>query len=508
MEKTTSECCKRKTKILLTCLIIFCSISALLLIGVTIYLSPIVTTYKVEYIKGHNDVLVQMYYRGEKIFLPDNPSKHGYNFIGWSLDKDKNDWVTSELVVDKELTLYAKWEEKSYSFNFDFDKNVDVINISHNGRVFFGESLSFDIVLHEAVDDSNIEVVSTSGVVNIQKIEGVYNVTISDITADFSVAINNIKLNVFNVTFNNDNRINKINAEYGEVVDLPNLEKMGYVFVGYTDNQGNIYTDSLSVYNDIELTALWEIKKYKITMPKGDGKYIIYYNNEYLINSTIIKKDYLSSIEFEVLLSKAYNNSNYVVYALSNEKKIIPQIVNGKYVFTNINNDLVVFIENIVINTYNLIVDGRNYGKFSYGSFITLMDNKIIIFDEYNKITKTIDPLYEVEFGGWFLNNGDVLINTFIQDIETFNMVNIVGKYSRNIYVVTLVANGGYLENNQLIIFEGDEIILPNISKTNYKFAGWFVELVEKNTVVDVSASVKFDGVITSNLVLYAGWVL
>lgn len=508
MEKNTSECYKRKSKILIVFFIIICAICSVFLIGVSLYVSPLVTTYRVEYIKGQNDIFVQMHYKGEKIYLPDNPSKNGYNFIGWSFDKEEDNWVTPEVVVDKELTLYAKWEEKFYNFEILTADNIEIINISHNNRVGFGECLFFELMLNKSVNNSDIEVVSTSGIVSVEKNNQKYKVTISNVTENFNVCINNIRLNEYNVSINNGDNITNSIVSYGEIVSLPKLEKSGYNFVGYIDNEGNIYTDSLFVCNDINLTAKWEIKKYQITFPKGDGKFIVYYNNEYLINSTTINKDYLSNVEFEVILSKAYSNSNYLVYALSNGQKITPQVLNGKYVFDSIKNDLVIYIENIVINTYNIVIDNIDYGKFSYGSIITIVDNNLVVLDENKNVTKNISPLVEVGFSGWFLSSGEILFNTFIQDIEKSNIVTINGKYSKQIYVITLIANGGYLENSRLIFCEGDDIILPTITKPNYKFAGWYVELIEKNTIVDTQNSIKFDGMLTNNLVLYAGWTI
>ena len=107
--------------------------------------------------------------------MPDNPSKNGYNFIGWSFDKEEDNWVTPEVVVDKELTLYAKWEEKFYNFEILSDDNVIITNISHGDKVYFGDFLTFEFVLHKSVDNSNIEVVSSSGIVSLGKNNQIYN---------------------------------------------------------------------------------------------------------------------------------------------------------------------------------------------------------------------------------------------------------------------------------------------------------------------------------------------
>ena len=86
------------------------------------------------------------------------------------------------------------------------------------------------------------------------------------------------------------------------------------------------------------------------------------------------------------------------------------------------------------------------------------------------------------------------------------NKISIKGNYSKQIYKIKLDANGGEITQEELIFIEGSEIILPTPERSGYEFAGWFVDLVEKNTVVVESASKEFVGVTSNSMVLYAGW--
>ena len=74
-------------------------------------------TYTVEYVKGFGDVFVQTYFKGQKLSLPDAPQQTGYHFMGWSLDENTNEFINTETVINKQLTLYAKWQEKEYSLH-------------------------------------------------------------------------------------------------------------------------------------------------------------------------------------------------------------------------------------------------------------------------------------------------------------------------------------------------------------------------------------------------------
>ena len=73
-----------------------------------------------------------------KVTKPENPTKEGYNFIGWYKDEDLNEaWDFSTDVVTKNITLYAKWEEKKYTVSFysNGGSSVASISVAHNGKV-------------------------------------------------------------------------------------------------------------------------------------------------------------------------------------------------------------------------------------------------------------------------------------------------------------------------------------------------------------------------------------
>lgn len=64
------------------------------------------------------DSVVNEYQEGEVIVL-NNPTKNGYNFLGWY---DENDNQVTELTMpDKEVSLEAKWELVEYTITYDLD---------------------------------------------------------------------------------------------------------------------------------------------------------------------------------------------------------------------------------------------------------------------------------------------------------------------------------------------------------------------------------------------------
>ena len=119
MENSARLLGSKKSKWIVSIGLILIGISSIFAVWKLLIHRPAALTCKVEYIKEIGDVIVQTYLKGEKLSFPDTPTKSGYDFAGWSLDENKNNFITTEIVVDKALTLYAKWQEKEIKLSFN-----------------------------------------------------------------------------------------------------------------------------------------------------------------------------------------------------------------------------------------------------------------------------------------------------------------------------------------------------------------------------------------------------
>ena len=153
------------------------------------------------------------------------------------------------------------------------------------------------------------------------------------------------------------------------------------------------------------------------------------------------------------------------------------------------------------------MVDGAEYGKFNYGSWIYVDGSELKIKDitaGKEVVVKTL--INDEKFGGWVCENA-VLSNCIIQDVvDVDGNINIYGNYSKKVSRIKFIANGGILEKTEMVVVEGEELNLPTPIKEGYKFVGWFKKLVEVNTIVDENLSEKFNEVNEFYTVLYAGW--
>lgn len=588
MERKQNKSQCKKVFIIVFLVVFF--ISIFIAIGGFVYNSILSVKYKVEYIKSSNDILVQTYYKGEKITFPDEPKKDGYQFLGWSLDEEENNILTHEIVVVEEMVLYAQWKEQSCKLKYEDDEveitsntkfmcengsliiingnntleislpekqgysfvgwqisdgsssweiddfsisnvardNLELIPLFESNYVNFvieesefyeivcdvenvvdkNESLSFKVVLKDSVSNSNISVVSTCGFVKCEKIKDCYLVQIVGFENDFYVYITNITLNKYDITIVNEDKQNTIEQTYGENINLPTLTKEGYKLIGFRDSEGRYYSKQYVVVCDLTLFAVWEEEVYVVSFPKSNGMFIVQLNNDVITSSKNIEKKYNESIKFKIQLSNPYSNSKIKVYAISKGQNI-DSVFNGEYyIFENISSNLEIIVDDVVLNSYSVSIDGVDYGDFCYGSWVYVDGDKITIKDINGGNTVSVGTLINDEsFGGWICGD-KVLTNCIVQDVvNEENEVVISGNYSKQVCRISFVANGGNLETFELIIVEGEKFDLPTPTRYGYKFAGWFVKLVEVNTVVDEELSVKYNGELSFSITLYAGWI-
>jgi len=565
------------------------SLVFLVFVGRYIYYIPLNNTYTVEYFKTQDEVYVQYYYKGEKLSLPDEPIKLGYNFIGWSLDDENIDLVNPNMVVDKGLVLYATWQEKTinliledkiykinylsvlqtnngvlsfvdcdnneinitashkegYTFDcwkfkidkdyvnvddFDFNNtnvtdviivpcykanyvnyNIDtnnkynIIGTNYNGSLEVGSTFTFDIELSLDVSMSQINVESTSGKVILCKNNNLYTVTIIDFTEDFDVSVSNIETNKYSITFV-DNESENYELLYGEKLRLPSISKDGYVLVGFKDSLGNMYKDGDTVVSNLSLISVWEVNTYVIQFPKSNGMFSIEYLGVVASNKSV-EVEYGNSLTFRVNLASAYSESHITVYGKTQNNNVIFSNRLNEYTINNISDNIEIVVDNLTINTYEVIVDNISRGKVCYGSIISIHNDSIKITDIYNQTSVDVDKIVEDDnFYGWFVS-GKALTNSSIQDLSVDGKVTINGKYSQDVCVLKFDANGGSIDVEYIVVVSGVvRMVLPRPVREGYTFVGWFTNLVEKNTKVDMDNSVLFSGIEGSSMVLYAGW--
>ena len=93
----------------LDCIIVAC-IAVILIVFAYEMINP---GYTVTFdSKGGTDVAAQQYDYGEKLELPEPPTREGYSFTGWYTDAAcVEPWDIENRTIEMDITLYAGWEK-------------------------------------------------------------------------------------------------------------------------------------------------------------------------------------------------------------------------------------------------------------------------------------------------------------------------------------------------------------------------------------------------------------
>lgn len=263
-----------------------------------------INKYKITFTDG---VATQNYEYGDTTVAPADPTKTGYDFLGWY---EGDIEYTFGNAIDADASLTAKWEIKHYTVSFDLDtvsdqtvdygtkasKPEDPTKEGYNFLGWYkGETLfDFNTLIAEDTDLSakfeikkytvtfDVEGVDDQTVEHFAKVTKPADPTrtgydflgwyLASDEYDFDTEVSGDldlhaewEIKHFTVTFDVDGYADQT-VDYGNKATCP-LEdptKTGYDFICWLNGE-SAYDFNSAVTSDLDLTAKFEIKKYTIT---------------------------------------------------------------------------------------------------------------------------------------------------------------------------------------------------------------------------------------------------
>jgi len=88
---------------------------------------------------GGSEIEPASYPVGSVITQPADPTKQGYNFVGWYIDPDLTQEFTFGTMPNEDITIYAKWSGKEYIVTFDPNEGSLPGGVEDTKIVIFGE---------------------------------------------------------------------------------------------------------------------------------------------------------------------------------------------------------------------------------------------------------------------------------------------------------------------------------------------------------------------------------
>lgn len=199
--------------------------------------------YKVNFdTVGGSTVKAQYVKKGDKVVKPEDPTRAGYTFVEWQLNRNSYDFETA---VTNNITLTAKWiknEPTKFTVNFIVDgETVDTKEVADGKKV-----------------SAPVEVPTREGYV----FDGW---ALEDVAYDFETPVTgNISLiaqwaNAWTVTFDTSEgtEVDPVIVKEGDAVVAPETTKDGYYVVGWL-LEGKSYDFEEPIMSDITLTAVWK----------------------------------------------------------------------------------------------------------------------------------------------------------------------------------------------------------------------------------------------------------
>lgn len=155
-----------------------------------------------EFDFNSNFISSKTYLSGSKIFNPEEPTREGFEFLGWSEDK-QNLINLDEFTVTKNTTLYAMWQAKGYPIKVNSNgATYKIGNLEKTENFEFKSLLDYDITIEFINSNSNEEFLKYElyfGKVPVYKLE---------------FKENKITFNLENILFNINKKYIKDPTEY------------------------------------------------------------------------------------------------------------------------------------------------------------------------------------------------------------------------------------------------------------------------------------------------------
>ena len=371
-----------------------------------------------------------------------NPSKIGYEFIGWTVNNSTQkykDYQISDTTYG-DLELVANYKPNVYTVTLDSNGGTcdkSYIMVEYNSKFELPVPSRLGYTFNGWYNGSS-------------KVEnGTWTKTSSlDLTAKWSITN-------YKITYKLDGATNSINNPSSYTFETSTIlleepSKTGYTFIGWSTNENQ--TPMLNVeitkgsHGDKEFTANFIPNKYKVTFDVNSGDELENSTLEYTFNN------------YYTLPTPTKTGYNFTGW-YNGDKKVEA----GNW---GIAADVTLIAKwSIITYTIKYNLDGGVNSNLNYTSYNYEYDDIAII-----NPTKT-----GYTFTGWKVNGNDELVTELVIKHNSTGDIVLNANFIPNLYKLNLDVNGG--ENISISSFDinyDEKFELPSPSRVGYTFDGWY----------------------------------
>ncbi|MDR2827964.1 MAG: InlB B-repeat-containing protein [Acholeplasmatales bacterium] len=404
-----------------------------------------------------------LYDAGDVITLP-NPSKQGYTFSGWYLDKNLSTKVNSVTMGNEDITVYAAWVENkltviyhSLTSELDSSQEIKYTDTSHNlnspsylnngyNMTFWTPKGSTDIYYRGNEDVSSL-ILTPNSVLELNP---------------FWEQIN------YNITFQTNSSfvIENLTYNIGSLIYVPSSYKEGYTFVHWEliSSSGNWKENQIiaggeelfEYYGNVTLSAVYDCDEFSITIIGFDSVVssdITYYSNSDAFIPSITRDGY-NLINYEVTFGTGTWHIGQRVNAGDN--------LFSKYGDATLSANWEIINYTLTINTNTFLGEILISYNASSSDRLPLLEKIGYYFDGY--LPREVSGNWEID---WLYVYG-------------YNLYNNYGNVYLEALWTPISYKIDYLELNGTLIEDAiyeitDIIVLPSLTRIGYNFIGWKV---------------------------------
>jgi len=461
-------------------------------------------TIEIDYIVNSYDLTYDLNYNGSSAITKEyeykasidtyNPTRNGYNFLGWYLDKNCTNPFTSTTMPSSDLTIYANWEIIYYSISATHTTNG---SISPSGitTTTYNNPITYNFIPNEGYHICSISIDGEK--LTGQDLDNAINFgyTFENILSDHTIHVD-FEKNTYTISpscgeHGSMSETTLFSLTHGDTKEIYIYPDTGYevslVSINGTQLPQEIITE-INTTGILTLENITENSNINIEFAKIIYSVSIYYNDneEPQVYKVEYGKDF--SIDFEVPIG-------HEIKTLTVNNEVVSS--NNTYYITNINQNYDIHV-NLSKIVYTIYVQGN-------ADFITPCQNINIEYGENFSFTF-------IENNGYIINEIKIdsdsytaeEMNTIIQNgihfynIDSNHTLNI--SYSINTYELLLDLNYEDANNITESYEYKSSITLPNdLLRTGYTFKGWYLDSA-------CTTHFDYDSMPSNNLTAYAKW--
>lgn len=419
---------------------------------------------------GGTDVAGQTVQTDEKITKPSDPTRTGYTFGGWYIDRScTKAWNFESDKVSDAMTLYAKWTAKSYdvtlNLNYDGAAEPTKITVTYDDTyraLTTPERAGYDF-LGWFTAQTDGEQVTADSKVSITASQTLY-AHWKEGAATYTVK--HYQQNTEDIA---DNNYTEFESETLSGITGQQTEAKAKTYTGFAPakefKQSAIAPDSSTV-----ISIYYDRLTYTVTWMNGDTE----------LKDETLRYGAMPNYSGDTPTKEGTGHT----YTFDDWEPALTKVTGDATYTAQFSDSLNTY--NITYNLNNGTNASGNPSSYTYGTAVTLADP-----------TRT-----GYTFGGWFENadfTGKAV--TEIPADATGNKT-FYAKWTANEYTVTFDANEGTVTpESKTVTYDGTYGELPTPKRSGYKFLGWFTDLTGTDKV---TADNKVS--ITAAQTLYAHW--